>query len=200
MPGTIFKKCVFALVLLIAVNLNGRSQASKPAASDKPKAPALDGEKLVREWFRRLNALDDWWITVDGKEEPETVINNMVELYAPDALQFQQPNEEQLGTVMLSGHEGIRKWADYFSRRYVQLAYRLQNQTLKEITTDVIMTSTPPWGGLAAAVEFTALYGERESRRRFAGPGVALFQFNEEGKIRRLRIFLPKEEIQEVVP
>lgn len=193
------QRTIFILLLFVSLSLSGRSQAARPQP-DQPKAAALDGEKLVREWFRRLNALDDWWITVDGKEEPEPVINRMVELYAADALQFVEPNEDQLGTVMLSGPEGIRKWSDLFARRYVQLAYRIQNQTLKEKTTDVIMTSTPPWGGLAAAVEFTAFYGERDSRRRFMGPGVALFQFNEEGKIRRLRIFLPKEEMQEVLP
>jgi hypothetical protein len=68
------------------------------------------------------------------------------------------------------------------------------------MTADVIMTSVPPWGGLAAAVEFTAFYTERESRRRFFGPGVALFQFNEEGKVRRLRFLVPKEHRQEVLP
>src|SRR6185436_12903103 len=96
------QRTIFILFLLASVSLSGRSQAAKPQP-DQPKAPALDGEKLVREWFRRLNALDDWWITVDGKEEPEPVINRMVELYAPDALQFVEPNEDQLGTVMLSG-------------------------------------------------------------------------------------------------
>jgi hypothetical protein len=124
----------------------------------------------------------------------------MVDLYAPDVLQFVAPAEDQLGTVTLSGHEGIRKWADDFARKYVQLAWRLQDQTAAEKTADLIMTTTPPWGGLAASVEFTAFYGERESRKRFFGPGIAVFQFNDSGKIRRLRIYLPKEEIEEVVP
>ena len=186
----------FSLVILfsLGLSLNSSSQATK---SDKP---ALDADKLVREWFRRLNALDDWWITVDGKEEPQAVVEKMVDLYAPDVLQFVEPNEDQLGTVTLSGHAGVRKWADDFARRYVQLAYRLQDQTLKENTADVMMVTTPPWGGLAAAAEFTAFFAERDSRRRFAGPGVAIFQLNEDGKIRRLRIFIPKEEMQEIVP
>jgi hypothetical protein len=193
------KRLCFVLLFCSVLSSGGLSQATKPQP-DKSEKPALDADKLVREWFRRLNALDDWWITFDGKEEPEAVVEKMVELYAPDVLQFVDPEPDQLGTVMLSGPAGIRKWADNFARTRVQLAYRLQDQTLKEMTADVIMTSVPPWGGLAAAVEFTAFYTERESRRRFFGPGVAVFQFNEEGKVRRLRFLVPKEHMQEVLP
>jgi hypothetical protein len=192
------KRLLAILLLFFSLSLGGHSQAGKgQPASEKP---ALNAEQLVREWFRRLNGLDDWWISVNGKEEPEPVVEKMLELYASDVLQFMDPSPEQLGTVMLSGHDGIRKWADEFARQNVQLAYRLQNQTLQEKTADVIMSSVPPWGGLAAAVEFTAFYAERQSRRRFSGPGVAIFQFNEDGKIRRLRFFLPKEHLQEIVP
>ena len=142
-PTFMMKRFCLALILCAALSFDGHSQASKPQPDKPDKPPALDAEKLVREWFRRLDALDDWWITVDGKEEPEAVVEKMVELYAPDALQFVDPEPDQLGTVMLSGHAGIRKWADNFARTRVQLAYRLQNQTLKEVTADVIMTSVP---------------------------------------------------------
>jgi hypothetical protein len=194
------KRSLLLALLVSCAAINGRSQAvkSQPEKSDKPAS--LDADKLIREWFRRLNALDNWFITVDGKEEPEGVVNSMVDLYAPDALQFVGPGEDQLGTVTLSGQVGIRKWADDFARKYVQLAWRLQDQTVQEKTADLIMTTIPPWGGLAASVEFTAFWGERETRRRFFGPGIASFQFNESGKIRRLRIYLPKDEIEEVVP
>ena len=186
------KRSFLFVVFVLCAALDGTPQVTKPVP--------LDADKLVREWFRRLNALDNWFITVDGKEEPEAVVNSMVDLYAPDAVQFVGPGEEQLGTVTLSGTEGVRKWADDFARKYVQLAWRLQDQTAQEKTADLIMTTTPPWGGLAASVEFTAFYGERQSRRRFFGPGIAVFQFDDSGKIRRLRIYLPKDEIQEVVP
>jgi hypothetical protein len=179
----------FLLLLLVSLPLNARSQA-----------PKLDPDKLVREWFRRLNALDDWFITVDGKEDYQGVVNQMVDLYATDAVQFQGPGEDQIGTVPFSGREGIQKWAEDFARTHVQLAWRLQDQTVQEKTADLVLTTTPPWGGLAAAVEFTAFYGDRESRRRFFGPGIAVFQFNDTGKIRRLRIYQSKEEVQEVVP
>jgi hypothetical protein len=183
---------LLALMFFLSVSAAGRSQATKVTTAD--------ADRLVREWFRRLNALDDWFITVDGKEEPEGVVDRMAELYTPDALQFLGPGEEQIGTVTFSGQMGIRKWADDFARKYVQLAYRLQDQTSKEQTADVVMSAVPPWGGLAASVEFTAFYGERESRRRFFGPGIAVFQFSDDGKISRLRIYLPKDELQEVVP
>jgi len=193
------KRCFLLLLLVCSVSLNGGSQAAKPEPDRTGKPPAISAEKIIREWFKRLNELDEWFITVDGKEEPEAVVDKMLELYAPDALQFTGPGENQIGTVTFSGQIGIRKWADDFARKYVQLAWRLQDQTAKEITADPVMTANLPWGGIGAAVEFTAFYGDRESRRRFFGPGIAVFQFNDDGKIRRLRIYLPKDEIQEVV-
>lgn len=192
------RKKVFLLSILLLSTTIAVSPQSQPAKAEQ--APKLDAEKLVREWVRRLDALDDWWITTDGKEEPEPVVNKMVELYAPDAMQFVGPNEDQLGAVMYLGHQGIRKWADDFARKYVQLAYRLQNQTAKEQTVDLILTTVPPWGGLAASAEFTAVYSLRESRRKFMAPGSVFFVFDEAGKIKKLRLYINKEEVQEVVP
>ena len=34
----------------------------------QPAQPALQPELLVDQWFIRLNALDDWYITVNGKD------------------------------------------------------------------------------------------------------------------------------------
>lgn len=189
---------VFLFTVLFFITAATAIAQSQPAKKDQ--APQLDAEKLVREWFRRLNALDDWWITMDGKEEPEPVVNKMIELYAPDALQFVGPSEDQLGSVMYSGHQGIRKWAGDFARKFVGLAYRLQDQTAKEKTADLILTTVPPWGGLAASAEFTAVYSLRESRRKFMAPGAAFFVFDEAGKIKKLRLYINKEETQEVVP
>jgi hypothetical protein len=156
-------------------------------------------EELVQEWFTRLNALDDWFITMDGKEEPEAVVNRFVELYDPEALLFIGPNENQIGTATYYRHEGIRKWADDFARKFVQLAYRPEVQTAKEKTATLIHAIPMPWGGTAVSVEFVAFYGIRESRRRFVAPGAAFFQFSEAGKIQRLRLFVAKDELYEVV-
>lgn len=191
------RKTFLIAILLLATGVTVAPQ-SQPAKAEQ--SPKLDADKLVREWVRRLDALDDWWITMDGKEEPEPVVNRMADLFAPDALLFVGPSEDQLGTVMYSGHKGIRKWADDFARKYVQLAYRLQDQTAKEETADLILTTVPPWGGLAASAEFTAVYTLRESRRKFMAPGSAFFVFDEEGKIKKLRVYINKEEVQEVVP
>jgi hypothetical protein len=176
-----------------------RPDAQKTDAQKKEERK-LDAEQMVREWFRRLNGLDDWWITMDGKEEPDPVVNRMLDLYAPDVMQFLGPSEDQLGTVMYLGHKGIRHWADVFARKYVGLAYRLQNQTAQEQTSDLILTAVPPWGGLAASVEFTAVWTERESRRKFMAPGSAFFVFNEEGKVNKLRLYIPQAEVQEISP
>jgi hypothetical protein len=160
---------------------------------------AINAEQLVGEWFRRLNALDDWFISFEGKEEPEQVVSRFVELYDPEGLQLVGPNENQLGTATYYRHEGIRKWADDFARSFVQLAYRAEVQTAKEKTTSLVHATPMPWGGLSVSVEFAAVYTIRESRRKYVAPGALFFQFGENGKIRRLRIFVAKDETYEVV-
>lgn len=184
------------IVILFVLGIP-RSFAQTPAP--KPE-PGVDAPRLVDEWFRRFNALDDWHITMGGREEPEAVVNRLVELYRPEILQFVGPNKDQLGPVTLSGHDGIRKWAGDIARTYVQLAFRLDPQTSKEITENILHVSALPWGGTAVSVEFTAVYSNREDRRKFMAPGAAFFQFAEDGKIRRLRLFLLKDETVEIVP
>lgn len=162
-------------------------------------AQTLNAEQLVREWFQRLNALDDWFISMEGKEEHEPVVNRFIELYDPEALQLVGPNENQLGTAPYHRHQGIRKWTDDFARTFVQLAYRLEVQTVKEKTASLIYATPMPWGGAAVSVEFVAVYSLRQNRKKYAAPGAAFFQFSEDGKIQRLRLFIPKDEAYEVI-
>lgn len=191
------KRVFFPAVWILLTGLLLAASSASPQSAAKP---TLNADALVEEWMKRLNALDDWWITPDGKEEPEEVIRQMVDLFAQDAMLFVGPSTHQLGTVMYAGHKGIRKWADDFARTRVQMAFRLQAQTSDEQTAALVMSSVPPWGGLAAAAEFTSFYTSRETRRRYWGPGAAFFQFNDAGKITKLRIFVPLEETHEIVP
>ena len=189
--------------------------AEEPAAQSE-----LDPEALVREWFFRLNALDDWSPdNLENKveeeseepesEEPEPVLDpddsaplveSFVELFRPDAMAFVRPNQQQLGPVMYLGHEGVRKWADHKARTFFELAYRLNDQTAREITTNLIYSTPIPWGGLAASVEFTAMYAFRDGEKQYTLPGTAFFQFAEDGRIKWLRLYELADETFEIVP
>ncbi len=162
------------------------------------QTPALDPDKLVDQWFIRLNALDDWYISYDGKEETDAVVDRFVELYDPDAFHQVGPNENQIGPVVFHGRDGIKKWATDFAKQHVQLAYRVDFITQSEKTVQPVYGFKPPWGGIGAAVEFTAVYTNREDRKRIVIPGSAFFIFNEAGKIQRVRLYMLKDETAEI--
>jgi hypothetical protein len=161
-------------------------------------APELKPELLVDQWFVRLNALDDWYITVNGKEETDPVVDKFLELYSKDAFHEVQPNENQLGHVIYHGQEGIKKWATDFAKKHVQLTYRIDYMTRDEKPTQLFYITKPPWGGLAAAVEFSAVYTNREDRKRMMIPGSAFFLFDPSGKIQRVRIYMLNDEAEEI--
>src|SRR5262245_52771117 len=158
----------------------------------------LDPEKLVDQWFIRLNALDDWYISYDGKEETDAVVDRFVELYDRDAFHQVGPNENQIGPVVFHGPDGIKKWATDFAKKHVQLAYRVDMITRNEKTGQLMYSVKPPWGGIAAAVEFTAVYTNREDRKRIMIPGSAFFVFDDSGKILRLRLYMLRDETAEI--
>jgi hypothetical protein len=158
----------------------------------------LDPDKLVDQWFIRLNALDDWYISYDGKEETEVVVDRFVDLYDADAFHQVAPNENQIGPVVFHGREGIKKWATDFAKKYVQLGYRVDFITRSEKSAQLVYGIKPPWGGYAAAVEFTAAFTNRQDRKRIIIPGSAFFLFDETGKIQRLRLYMLKDETAEI--
>ena len=160
----------------------------------------LDPEKLVDQWFIRLNALDDWYISYDGKEEPDAVVDRFLDLYDADAFHQAGPNENQIGPVVFHGRDGIKKWATDFAKKYVQLGYRVDFMTRNEKTVQPTYSLNPPWGGVAAAVEFTAVFTNREDRKRFIAPGSAFFIFDETGKIQRIRLYVLRDEAAEIEP
>jgi hypothetical protein len=175
-----------ALVLLLLQN----QPASKPAAPNP--------EELAKEWFIRLNELDDWYISFDGREQNEAVVNRFLDLYAPDAFHQVGPSENQIGSVLFSGREAIRKWTDGFSKKYVALNYRIEYKTKKEKPIQPIYTIQYPWGGTGASTQFDAIYTNREDRRTFVVPGAVFFIFDEAGKIQNVRIYLLRDEAAEI--
>ena len=216
---------IVGLVLILACLPPAYSQGDAQAPEGASTESALDAETLVREWFARLNALDNW--SPDNtenrveesdsegaeSEEPEPeesqpapnpedfepFVESFVELYRPDAFFFVRPNEHQLGPVMYYEHSGVRAWADYHARTLFDLAYRVNAQTAREITADLFYSTPLPWGGLAVSVEFTAIYTFRDGEKKFTAPGAAFFQFAEDGRIQRLRLYELKDETFEVV-
>ena len=157
-----------------------------------------DPEKLVDQWFIRLNALDDWYISYDGKEETDAVVDRFVDLYDRDAFHQVGPNENQIGPVVFHGRDGIKKWASDFAKKHVQLGYRVDFMTRSEKTAQLTFSIKPPWGGIAAAVEFTAAFTNREDRKRIIVPGSAFFLFDESGKIQRVRLYMLRDETAEI--
>jgi len=152
---------------------------------------------LAEEFFGRLNALDDWFISMDGKEQNKAVVDRFVELFSPDAYCQVGPSKNQLGGVTYHGLEGIRKWADEFSRTYLDLNYRINFKTRREQTAKPVYGFQMPWGDLGLAVEFTAVHTNRTDRKRFWMPGAAFFMFGKEGKILDLRLYLLRDEAEE---
>jgi hypothetical protein len=162
------------------------------------QTPVLDPEKLVDQWFIRLNALDDWYISYDGKEETDAVVDRFVDLYDADAFHQVGPNENQIGPVVFHGRDGIKKWATDFAKKHVGLGYRIDFITRNEKSIQPVYTIKPAFGGIGAAAEFTAVYTNREDRKRIIIPGSAFFLFNEAGKILRVRLYMLKDETAEI--
>src|SRR2546430_14129588 len=101
-------RLIFSTLMAVLCALELHAQA----AADSPE------QKLAEEWIKRLNGLDDWYLSVDGKEQGiEPLVNSMMELYAPDVIAELPPHDkEQIGPVMLRGAENGRKWVDSIAR------------------------------------------------------------------------------------
>jgi hypothetical protein len=188
------RRLVFStlIILFVAVNLHAQ------AAADSPE------QKQAEEFLKRLNALTDWHLTVDGKEDGlDPLVNNMMELFAPDALAEVPPHDkEQIGPVMLRGRDNVKKWVEAVARTQSRLEYYIKRQT-EGPTGDfegwrLIYSAKLPWGGTGIAFPIMGVWSQRDTRHRYMAPGVTFIQYGTDGKIKRLRLLLG--EIEEVVP
>jgi hypothetical protein len=166
-------------------------------AKPEPEKGPDNAQALVEEFFGRWNALDDWFLSMDGKEENKTVVDRFMELFNEDAYCQVGPSKNQLGGVTYHGLAAIRKWADEFSRTYLDLNYRINFKTRREQTGKPVYVFQMPWGESGAAVEFTAVHTNRQDRKRFWMPGAAFFMFDKDGKISDLRLYLLRDEAEE---
>jgi hypothetical protein len=159
-------------------------------------AVPLKAQDLVDEWLKRLNALADWTSEADA----EMQVAKFVELFDPEAIQFTGPNQDQIGRATYSGYEGIRVWAQRFGQALSKSEYQIQAQTLQEKTAGLLHTAEPPWGGISVGVELLTLGTTRDTRKRSAAPAAAFLEFTDQGKIRRVRLYLLKDETFEINP
>ncbi len=159
--------------------------AAAKVAEDK-KQVSID---VVHEWFIRWNAL--------GENTPEA-IDRFVELYAEGASHEVGPNERQAsGPVYYRGQNLIRRMASDYASKWMDIAYAIAIQTRKEKSSELIATAEMPWGNTELAVEYLGGQTDRESKKRFMVRASAFFEI-QEGKILRVRIYMPREEISEV--
>ena len=193
-----YRPTLIVISILIAIG-SLEFQAQTPPQTQAAK-PALDASKLAEDWISRLNALSDWHLSVEGKElGREEAVNRMMELFTPDAIAEVPPHDEdQIGPVMLHGSANVRKWVDKISRTQVKLLYVQKKQTRKQFEGQKLVYTMPlPWGGLGISFEIIGAWSRREDRRKFTGPGAVFLQYNADGKIERLRLYVT--EISEVV-
>src|SRR2546426_4712484 len=187
-------RLVFSILIVVLCAIELHAQA----AADLPE------QKLAEEWVQRLNALDDWYLSVDGEEQGvDQLVNSMMELYAPDVLAEVPPHDkDQIGPVMLRGKENVRKWVERIAKTQVRLNYILKRQT--EGPTGeyegwrLIYSTKLPWGGTGIAFQIIGVWSLREDRRRFMAPGAVFIQYGPDGKIHRIRLLLA--EIDEIKP
>jgi len=153
-----------------------------------PQAQPYSSPQIVELWFRYFNLLD-------GSEHS---VNQLLSLYAPDAMHQTGPATRQIGPVFYEGQAAIRKMATDIGTKYAELAYRVEYASAKEKSVQLHFTAEGPWGGPAVAVEFVGAYTVKETTKRYMVPGAAFF-YIEGGKIRRLRLYEATSELTEVV-
>ncbi len=186
---------VIVSILITLLSVSG-SQA-QTSTEPPPAEPVLDPTLLGQEWVDRLNALGDWHITMDGREEGiDQVVDAFMEPLDPDVLVEVPPHDEkQIGPVMLIGTRQVRQWADKFARSNVEISYYLKRQTEKEVEGErMVYSKVLPWGGLGISFPIIADYAVREDRRRFMEVGAVFLQYGEDGKIQRFRLMQAEKE------
>jgi hypothetical protein len=182
---------VITFLMIFAVQGVNLAQ-NLPQANERA---AMDPDRLADEWMKRMNALDDWSLTPEGKPEGfDEVVNGMMDLFTPDVLAEVPPHdEEQSGSVMLRGTPLLKQWVEKIAKSQVRLNYIRIAQTNGEFNGVRPVFSTPlPWGGLGISFQIIGAWSEREDRlnKRFMAPGSVFLQFNDAGKIYRMRLYL----------
>jgi hypothetical protein len=156
----------------------------------------LDATKLGTDFVDLLNTLDDWRISMDGKEVGiDKVVDNFMSHFAPDVLaEVPTDDEEQIGRLELVGAAQLRKWVDHIVRTRVELGFLLVRQTEKSTEGEQMVYIKPlPWGGLGIAFQLIAPYSVRANRETFLEVGSVFLQYSDDEKIHRFRLYLSEK-------
>jgi hypothetical protein len=198
------KTSVFALLALIwlvlpsPLSAQGASQrpargtppsttgpSAGPASAQRPAALSTP-EDVVREWFRRWNALDG----------TDASVRRLIDLYTPDCVNQVPPSAAQIGPVYMVGPDGVRKMADDFLRDFTLPADRIDKITAEGKSVELFYKTQGPWGGPAVAVQYTQEATDRVTKRRYSLPAFAVFHIRD-GKIRYARFYGTRVETRE---
>jgi hypothetical protein len=171
-------RAVFVAVFVLGICVPG---------SDAQQSADAAPEALVKLWFERWNAVTDAPDTHDA----------LATLYADDGLHLTGPTPDQRGTATFRGPDGVRALAARIGATEERRTWRIDTETARESTAQLIHVATGPWGGAAVAVQLVAVHTDRATQKRFATPGAAFFQIAG-GKFRRVRIYLGEGEGAEV--
>jgi hypothetical protein len=167
-----------------------------PAQAAAPAKPVLDATKLGTDFVDLLNTLDDWRISMDGKEVGiDKVVDNFMSHFAPDVLaEVPTDDEEQIGRLELVGATQLRKWVDHIARTRVELEFLLVRQTERSTEGEQMVYMKPlPWGGLGIAFQLIAPYSMRADRKSFLELGSVFLQYSDDQKIHRFRMYLSEK-------
>ena len=178
------------LSLVLSLSLASGLALAAQAPQATPPARAADDDKIVRDWVSRWNALGG---------SGASAIDDLLALYAPDALHITGPSPDQRGTATYRGHEGIRVLASRVAATQERLTYRIETETANERTAELLHVAEGPWNGASIAIQLVAVYSDREGGRRWVVPAAGFFQLAD-GKIRRARIYYADGEKAEVEP
>jgi len=165
--------------------------AAPRGAAAQAAAEIVDrDEQVVRAWLQQWNGLGS---------DNASAVDDLLTLYAPDALHITGPSPDQRGTATYRGHDGIRVLASRVAARQQRLTYRIETDTAHEQTVELMHVAAGPWKGSSVAIQIVAVYTDREGGRRWMVPAAALFQLSG-GKIRRARIYYAEAEKAEIEP
>ena len=178
------RSLLLALSFASGQSIDPRTSHAAQSSAAAPK----EHEQIVRAWLARWNALG---------ETSATAIDDLLSLYAPDALHITGPSPDQRGTATYRGHEGIRVMASRIAATEQRLAYRIETETANEQTAELLHVAEGPWKGASIAIQLVAVYSDREGGRRWVVPAAGFFQLAD-GKIRRARIYYADGEKAEV--
>jgi hypothetical protein len=167
--------------------------AAAPAA---PAKPAVDVTKLGTDFVDKLNTLDDWRLSMDGKEVGlDKIVDAFMADFAPDVFaELPSDDEEQIGPLELHGIPQVRKWVEKQARSRVELEYLLARQTEKTVEGEFMVYSKPlPWGGVGIAFPILAPYSTRVNRDRFLEVETVFLQFGPDQKIHRFQMYVSEK-------